>query len=111
MESRTHHRVQIPPRQKKCAENLYRCSPGGIGNALAREFHAKGLRVFATARATETIQDLAEIGIETLSLEVDHLKSINACKEAVKERTRGRLDYLVNNAGRSKQAPTDCTWG
>ncbi|EAU37707.1 predicted protein [Aspergillus terreus NIH2624] len=47
------------------------CSPGGIGNALAREFHRQGLRVFATARDAKTIEDLASVGIETLSLVVD----------------------------------------
>ncbi|KAL8702903.1 MAG: hypothetical protein Q9201_003937 [Fulgogasparrea decipioides] len=75
------------------------CSPGGIGNALAREFHAKGLRVLATARTAETIQDLADLGILTFSLEVDQEESIKICKEQVVERTGGGLDYLVNNAG------------
>ena len=59
--------------------------------------------MLATARRAETIRDLADLGIVTLSLEVDQLKSINACKEEVKERTGGRLDYLVNNAGRSER--------
>lgn len=40
--------------------------------------------------------------METLSLEVDQLESINLCKEEVKGRTGGRLDYLINNAGRSE---------
>ena len=38
-----------------------------------------------------------------LSLEVDQEESINVCKEKVKVLTGGGLDYLVNNAGRSKQ--------
>ena len=52
----------------------------------------------------ETIRELADLGIETLSLEVDQATSISVCKEKVKELTGGKLDYLVNNAGRSKQA-------
>ncbi|KAI4227803.1 MAG: hypothetical protein L6R36_002156 [Xanthoria steineri] len=64
------------------------CSPGGIGNALAREFHSKGLRVIATAGTAETIQDLADLGIKK-----------------VVERTGGGLDYLVNNAGRNYTVP------
>ncbi len=60
------------------------------------------MRVLATARTTETIRDLADLGMETLSLEVDQLKSINVCKEEVKRRTGGRLDYLINNAGISE---------
>lgn len=76
-----------------------RCSPGGIGNSLAREFHRHGLRVFATARDAQHIQDLDAIGIETLSLVVDSEESIKACFEEVSKRldTKG-LDYLVNNA-------------
>ncbi|KAL8725227.1 MAG: hypothetical protein Q9166_007491 [cf. Caloplaca sp. 2 TL-2023] len=81
------------------------CSPGGIGNALAREFHYRGLRVIATARTAETIQDLADLGIVTLSLDVAQEKSINACKEEVLERIGGGLDYLVNNAGRNYTVP------
>ncbi|KAL8722506.1 MAG: hypothetical protein Q9225_001022 [Loekoesia sp. 1 TL-2023] len=77
------------------------CSPQGIGNALARQFHARGLRVLATARTAQTIQDLADLGIETLSLEVDQERSIDVCKDEVMKRTGGGLDYLVNNAGRS----------
>lgn len=76
-----------------------RCSPGGIGNSLAREFHRHGLRVFATARDARHIQDLDAIGIETLSLVVDSEESIKACLEELSKRldTKG-LDYLVNNA-------------
>ncbi|KAL8840387.1 MAG: hypothetical protein Q9176_003880 [Flavoplaca citrina] len=79
--------------------------PGGIGHALALEFHAQGLRVFATARTTEAVQGLADAGIEALDLDVTSNKSISACKEEVAERTGGRLDYLVNNAGRNYTVP------
>ncbi|KAI9714314.1 MAG: hypothetical protein M1820_000275 [Bogoriella megaspora] len=100
------------------------CSPGGIGHALARQFHAKGpyltsnqgLRVFATARNATTISDLAARGIETFSLEVTQPSSISAL---VSEITRlispspstgssnggHGLDYLVNNAGRNYTVP------
>uniref|UniRef100_A0A093UW80 Succinate--CoA ligase [ADP-forming] subunit beta, mitochondrial n=1 Tax=Talaromyces marneffei PM1 TaxID=1077442 RepID=A0A093UW80_TALMA len=82
------------------------CSPGGIGNSLAREFHRHGLRVFATARDAQHLQDLDAIGIETLSLVVDSEESIKACFEEVSKRldTKG-LDYLVNNAGRNYTVP------
>lgn len=76
-----------------------RCSPGGIGNALAREFHRNGLRVLATAREAATISDLAELGIETLSLVVDNLESAKVCVAEVETRLGDKgLDYLVNNA-------------
>ena len=81
------------------------CSPGGIGHALAREFKSRGLRVFATARKTDAISDLAADGIETLSLEVNDQDSIQALKTEIASRTGGALDYLVNNAGRSYTVP------
>ena len=81
------------------------CNPGGIGNSLAREFYAHGLRVFATARQTSSITDLADLGIETLSLEVTSSSSIAAARELIAGKTGGRLDYLVNNAGRNYTVP------
>ncbi|KAI9668287.1 MAG: hypothetical protein M1821_001107 [Bathelium mastoideum] len=81
------------------------CS-SGIGHALAREFHSKGLRVFATARKADTISDLQQLGIEPLSLEVDKPASIAALKTEVERLTAGRgLDCLVNNAGRNYTVP------
>lgn len=77
----------------------YSCSPGGIGNALAREFHRNGLRVFATARSSKHIEDLEALGIETLSLVVDDEESIKECYAEVERRIGDKgLDYLVNNA-------------
>ncbi|KAI1806414.1 putative short-chain dehydrogenase/reductase [Daldinia bambusicola] len=74
------------------------CSEGGIGAALALEFHAQGYRVFATARNVGKMRSLAEQGIETLPLDVDSDESIAACAAAVQE-AADKLDYLVNNAG------------
>ena len=78
-----------------------RCSAGGIGNALARAFHARGLRVFATARSLEKMSDLkSDLGIECLSLDVKDLASVSICFAEVEKRVDGKgLDYLVNNAG------------
>ncbi|GAB7358449.1 hypothetical protein MBLNU230_g2514t1 [Neophaeotheca triangularis] len=82
------------------------CSPGGIGHALAREFHSQSFRVFATARQTTSITDLAALGIETLSLEVTSPSSIQACFQEIRTRTSNRgLDILVNNAGRNYTVP------
>lgn len=63
-----------------------------------------GLRVFATARTRDSVADLNDLGIETLSLEVDKPDSVTRCRENVEERTGGGLDFLVNNAGRSTRA-------
>ncbi|KAL3475323.1 hypothetical protein BJX99DRAFT_162254 [Aspergillus californicus] len=82
------------------------CSPGGIGNALAREFRRCGLRVFATARDAKSLEDLAALGIEPLSLTVDDEGSIQLCFAELERRLGDRgLDYLVNNAGRNYTVP------
>ena len=82
------------------------CSPGGIGYALAREFHTRGLHVFATARNEKALADLTALGgIEALPLEVTSPESISELKRHIVERTGGSLDYLVNNAGRNYTVP------
>lgn len=80
------------------------CS-SGIGHALARAFNAKDFKVYATARKTSSIEDLAALGIETLPLEATSKESVDALYEEVFRRTGGKLDYLVNNAGRGYTVP------
>lgn len=82
------------------ADDISRTS-SGIGEALAREFHKQGFRVFATARTAAKISFLADVGIETLPLEVNDPDSVTALRDEVSKRTGGRLDYLINNAGRN----------
>ena len=75
------------------------CSEGGIGDALAQEFHTRGLRVFATARNLNKLKHLETVGIETVSLDVTDEESIRKAVEKIKLATEGTLDFLVNNAG------------
>ncbi len=81
------------------------CSPGGIGYALATQFHSKGLHVFATARSGKAVEDIKGLGIEALQLEVTSPESVAEVKRHISERTNGSLDYLVNNAGRNYTIP------
>ncbi|KAF2171556.1 hypothetical protein M409DRAFT_63778 [Zasmidium cellare ATCC 36951] len=76
------------------------CSAGGMGAALAKEFHAAGLSVIATARDTTKMAELKALGIATLQLDVQSATSIAACVEKVP-----RLDILINNAGASYTMP------
>ncbi len=76
------------------------CSTG-IGAALARELHARGHRVFATARRPEALAELGELGLQTLALDVNDDTSIAAAMRTVQEQ-EGHLDILVNNAGFSQ---------
>jgi len=75
------------------------CSEGGIGDALAKSFHKKGLRVFATARNLAKVQHLKELGLDILPLDVTDDVSIKKAVESVKAATGGTLDILVNNSG------------
>lgn len=76
------------------------CS-SGIGRSLALELHKRGLRVYATARRPESLQDLAQQGLRTLSLDVNDDDSIAAAMNAVESEV-GQLDMLINNAGFSQ---------
>ena len=84
------------------------CSEGGIGDVLAREFRRRGLRVFASARNPEKMQHLANLGIETLVLDVVSKPSIEAAVQKIEAATGGCLDYLINAAGSSLLYPP--TW-
>ncbi|OQE21826.1 hypothetical protein PENSTE_c011G00583 [Penicillium steckii] len=76
------------------------CSDGGLGAAMAKVYHAKGFKVFATVRNKSKAQSLAEInGIEILDLEITSEESIRKCAAIIAKHTGGKLDILVNNAG------------
>ncbi|KAL1665574.1 hypothetical protein GGF50DRAFT_113996 [Schizophyllum commune] len=75
------------------------CTTGSIGDALAREFHARGYRVFAASRRLESMESLAEEGIETLRLDIANDDDIKETADEIGRRTGGSLDMLVNNAG------------
>lgn len=81
------------------------CSAGGFGDALAQEFHAKGLLVFATARSLSKMSHLATMGMKTLALDVNDPASISAAVESVRVSTGGTLDILVNNSAIGMQNP------
>lgn len=81
---------------------------------MAREFHSQGkvtvktrsilfaycpgLHVIATARNTDQIKDLEDLGMSTLALDVTSPESLAAAKTAVEGMTGGKLHILVNNA-------------
>jgi NAD(P)-dependent dehydrogenase (short-subunit alcohol dehydrogenase family) len=78
------------------------CSEGGIGDALAKSFHKKGMRVFASARNVAKVQHLKDMGLDIVQLDVADEESIREAVETVKAATGGTLDFLVNNSGLGK---------
>lgn len=73
------------------------CS-SGIGLCLAQGFHQKrGYRVFATARREDDVSRLAELGLETLRLDLADSRSITDAVAEILERGGGRIDVLINN--------------
>ena len=72
------------------------CS-SGIGRTCALGLKARGWRVFATARKPADLQALEAQGVEALYLDYAEPESIEACVQAVAERTGGRLFALFNN--------------
>ena len=72
------------------------CSTG-IGRCLAEGLHARGYRVFATARKMADVDELSAIGLESLQLDLDHSDSIKQAVNTVLERTNGEIYALINN--------------
>ncbi|WP_138465031.1 SDR family oxidoreductase [Poseidonocella sp. HB161398] len=73
----------------------------GIGAAAARAFAAAGAKVALAARSREAIADLAgELGGDAVAItcDVSRYWEVEAAVAAV-EKSFGRLDVLVNNAG------------
>ncbi|MFW5937445.1 MAG: SDR family oxidoreductase [Halanaeroarchaeum sp.] len=81
------------------------CS-SGIGRATARAYLSEGWTVYATARDTADIGDLADVGAEVRELDVTRPAQCNDVVEDVVE-AEGRLDVLVNNAGYAQFGPLE----
>ncbi|MDR2099082.1 MAG: 3-oxoacyl-[acyl-carrier-protein] reductase [Rickettsiales bacterium] len=79
---------------------------GGIGEAIARAFHASGATVAITGRKQEALDRLqSELGGRCFAIAAD-LSLAEAPKKLVAEtlNAAGRLDILVNNAGLTRDA-------
>lgn len=83
----------------------------GLGRAIALGLAEAGAAVVASGRRQELVDEMAEaianLGRESLnySVNVSDRASIDALRDAVLRRF-GRVDVLVNAAGRTKRTPT-----
>ncbi len=70
----------------------------GIGLELARQYHAAGWNVIATAREPDDAKELHAIGDDVLvpALDVTSQDSVNALGKSLDKR---HIDLLINNAG------------
>lgn len=64
-----------------------------------------GYHVIATARKVEIIEHLQQLGMTVYPLDVTSDESVVTLKSQVAALTGGKLDYLVNNAGRNYTVP------
>ena len=70
----------------------------GIGLVTARKLTGAGYRVFGTSRSPENLSE-----IEMLELDVTSPDSIASCIRSILDQA-GRIDLLINNAGRSHRS-------
>lgn len=70
----------------------------GIGKETAVELKNRGFIVYAAARRIERMEDLAAMGIHTITLDVTDEDSMVHCVNHIMSK-EGRIDVLVNNAG------------
>lgn len=74
------------------------CSTG-IGFDAASALHQRGHRVIASCRKEKDVEQLIQLGIETVLLDVCNSESIKEAFSQVLDKTGNRLDVLINNAG------------
>ena len=95
----------MPNHVQAAAALITGCS-SGIGQATALRLHAAGFRVYATARDTGSLADLAAAGIRTTRLDVTDEASMTDVISRITA-DHGAVGVLVNNAGFELAGPVE----
>lgn len=74
------------------------CSTG-IGLSAVKTLSQRGHRVIASCRKMEDVKRLTDLGFETVLLDVSDLASLASVFNSILDKTEGKLDVLINNAG------------
>ncbi|WP_459176243.1 SDR family oxidoreductase [Ewingella americana] len=80
------------------------CS-SGIGLVAAQDLRNRGYRVLAACRKTRDIENLRQLGFETITLDLDDKQSVARAAAEVLTLTGNRLYGLFNNAGYGVYGP------
>lgn len=78
----------------------------GMGKSIAKRLIADGYLVYAAARNTDKMADLALLGAVPLRMDLSKETEITAAVAAITERSGG-IDVLVNNAGYGLYGPVE----
>ncbi|KAI1116346.1 hypothetical protein F5Y14DRAFT_459422 [Nemania sp. NC0429] len=82
------------------------CSPGSIGEALAKEFLLHdAVTVFATSLPGEQLTELEGLGVECFPVDVTSTDSVKALKDHFTKHQGENLDVLINCAGMNYVMP------
>ncbi|KAI1203317.1 hypothetical protein F5X97DRAFT_318453 [Nemania serpens] len=91
---------------KKTIVLITGCSPGSIGEALAKEFlRHDAVAVFGTSLPGEELTELEELGVQCFPVDVTSTESVKALKDHFAKHQGENLDVLINCAGMNYVMP------
>ncbi len=84
--------------QNSIGETLVTGASSGFGKVTSELLAENGFHVFGTSRNPSKVKDPPK-GVEMLELNVSSNDSVRSCVSSLLQKTNGRLNVLINNAG------------